>query len=244
MRYLWKKLIVSGCLTALTLMAGCARPVNKDSPIDPYEKINRKFFSFNRAVDSLVLRPVATAYATIIPGTLRKGVSNFFDNFEDVTTTANDVLQARFTQAYSDSWRVIFNSTIGIGGLFDVASHIGLHKHYEDFGLTMAYWGQNRSAYLDLPIIGPSTFRDSFGKMVDLFALSPWPYIRPMSLDYELYGVYLMDVRSQLLPANELIAQAFDPYVFVRDAYLQTRDKLVRDNETKPGGIERYSSGT
>src|SRR3990167_2493592 len=226
MHHLIKNFFMASTLAIATLLTSCARPVNPDSSVDPYEKINRHSFTVNRAIDSLLFRPLATTYAAILPGFARQGISNAFDNFEDVTTIANDILQARFKQAGSDTGRILINTTYGIGGLFDVASKMGIKKHYEDCGLTLAYWGQHQSAYFNIPIIGPSTFRDAFGKVVDLFALSPWPYIRPFSADYGLYGVYLLDVRSQLLPANQLIAQAFDPYVFVRDAYLQTRNKL------------------
>lgn len=242
MHHLFKKLLICTGLAASVLLTSCARPKNPDAPLDPYEKVNRRSFALNQALDSLLFRPLATSYATIVPGVMRKGVSNFFDNFEDVTTVANDVLQARFRQAYSDSWRVVFNTTFGIGGLFDFSTHMGLKKHYEDFGLTLAYWGGHQSAYLNLPLLGPSTFRDGFGKIVDLFALSPWPYIRPMSFDYELYGLYLLDVRSQLLQANGLLEQAFDPYVLMRDAYMQTRDKMIAENNTPAGGEQQYAA--
>jgi phospholipid-binding lipoprotein MlaA len=196
---------------------------------DPFEPVNRKVFSFNMAVDRAVFRPVAKAYDTVVPPPVAHGIYNFFDNLDDLTNIANNTLQVKFYDAWSDCWRFFLNSTFGIFGFFDVATRMGLPKHHQDFGLTLAYWGMTEAPYIMVPFFGPSTFRDVIGWSVDWEYLSIWGYIRPNSLRYSLYAVRLIQKRAALLPADKLIDQSLDPYVFVRDGYLQKRNAEIKN---------------
>jgi phospholipid-binding lipoprotein MlaA len=196
---------------------------------DPFEPVNRKIFSFNMVVDRAVFRPVAKAYDTVVPPPVAHGVYNFFDNLDDLTNIANNTLQVKFYDAWSDCWRFFFNSTFGIFGFFDVATQMGLPKHHQDFGLTLAYWGMTEAPYIMVPFFGPSTLRDAIGWSVDWEYLSIWGYIRPNSLRYSLYAVRLIQKRAALLPADKLIDQSLDPYVFVRNGYLQKRNAEIKN---------------
>jgi phospholipid-binding lipoprotein MlaA len=208
-------------LTLTLTLVGCAT-------VDPLEPVNRKIFCFNMALDHVIFRPIARAYDTVVPARVACGIGNFFDNIDDVTNVANNVLQLKFYDAWSDVWRIAFNSTIGVFGLFDVATCAGLPKHHQDFGLTLARYGYAHSIYLMVPLFGPTTIRDSIGWTVDWRYLSVWPYIEPNSLRYGLYGLRLVHKRALLLAADKLIDESLDPYVFVRDAYLQKRDCEVK----------------
>ncbi len=211
------KLARASFLSLLFTLSAC-------KTVDPLEPLNRKIFCFNMALDRAIFRPVAKAYDKIVPAPLVCGIGNFFDNIDDITNIANEILQFKFCDAWSDVWRVGFNSTVGLFGLFDVATCAGLPKHHQDFGLTLARYGFVCSTYLMVPFFGPTTIRDSIGWFVDWNYLSIWPYIEPKSLRYGLYGLRLVHKRAMLLPADKLIDEAVDPYIFVRDAYLQKRE--------------------
>ena len=200
--------------------------------------MNRAIYGFNQFIDKIALKPAAQTYNFIVPPPLQMGISNAFDNIGEIRTFANDVLQGRFKYAWSDIWRFAINSTIGVGGLFDVASHMGIPKHYEDFGMTLAYWeGGRPSPYLVLPILGPNTFRSGFGKIADFYS-APWPYLKDQTISYIAYATYILNVRSNLLPADKLINTSFDPYIFVRNAYLQKRNRMIRLNEDLDKNID------
>lgn len=211
------KLARASFLSLLFTLSAC-------KTVDPLEPLNRKIFCFNMGLDRVLFRPVARAYDTIVPAPIACGIGNFFDNIDDVTNIANEILQFKFCDAWSDVWRVAFNTTIGLGGFFDIATCAGLPKHHQDFGLTLARYGFVCSTYLMVPFFGPSTIRDSIGWFVDWNYLSVWPYIEPKSLRYGLYGLRLVHKRALLLPADKLIDESIDPYIFVRDAYLQKRE--------------------
>lgn len=219
-------------MAGLTLLSGCATQVNKD----PFEGYNRAVYKFNDAADKAVLKPVATAYHTVTPSTIRKGISNFFNNLSTIRTVLNELLQFKFTEAFQSTGRFIINSTFGIAGLIDVASMDDIPQHNEDFGQTLGYWGVNSGPYIVLPILGPSTLRDTGGFMFDLVTSDPATYIRNSgdirgSNQWRL--AYLISLRSDLLQTTDLIDQAaLDPYVFMRDAYLQRREALVSDNKS------------
>ena len=234
-----RKPLTTACLCVFIALAlvlsGCAKkPVN---PQDPYESLNRTMFGFSMAADHFIVRPITTVYITITPRPLQTGISNAFSNLGEVTTVPNDILQGKFKYALMDTWRFIINSTIGIAGLFDVAAHMGLPKHSEDFGLTLAYYSDNKQApYLFIPVLGPMTLRSGFAFPVD-WITSPLTYLNPASLRYGLRGLQVINGRAQLMSANELIDTAFDPYAFIRSAYLQNRAKVIRDNkhDYRPG---------
>lgn len=198
---------------------------------DPYESFNRGIFNFNEALDKAILKPVASVYNVILPPPVRKGVSNFFDNLNMVPTILNDLLQANFYQATSDTWRLGINSTVGLLGFVDVASKIGLEPNAEDFGLTLAQWGYTNSNYLVLPFFGPSTVRDGIGLPINYEFLSVYPYIHPMWKRYALYGLWVVSTRATLLNFEKISQQiTFDKYVFQRDAYMQRRAYLIQRN--------------
>jgi phospholipid-binding lipoprotein MlaA len=217
------------CLFAALLTAGCA--TNPNSPVDPYEGYNRAMFKMNRGIDKVVLRPVAIVYTKVIPSFVQKGVGNILDNFDTLSPTLpNDILQGKIAWVLVDIWRVIINTTLGVGGLIDVASHLGIPKHFSSFGMTLAYWtGNHPSTYVVLPFFGPATFRSAFGRVVDIF-LDPITYVNPDWLAYVKAGMKIIRFRAELLPADQLIQQAFDPYVFVRDAYMQNEQRLLLEN--------------
>lgn len=199
---------------------------------DPYEGFNRAMYHFNDILDHVILKPIATLYNKIVPKPLAKGISNFYSNIDTIPTVINDVLQANFYQATSDTWRLGINSTVGILGFFDVASNMGLEPNTEDFGLTLAQWGFTNSNYLVLPFFGPSTVRDAIGLPVDYYVFSIYPHINPTLTRYEIYGLGVVSRRANLLHYQNVIEQAsVDKYVFLRDAYLQRRNYQIERNK-------------
>jgi phospholipid-binding lipoprotein MlaA len=212
-------------LVGITLsLIGCATTGPNN---DPYEGYNRKVFKFNMAVDRGLFRPIASAYAFVTPKPVRRSVTNFFANVDEIPNMGNDLLQANFPWLFSDAGRFMINSTLGIGGLFDVASMWGLERHKQDFGLTLATWGWRKSPYLMVPLLPPSTPRDLVGFGGDI-AMSPWTYIEPSWVGYAAYGLEFVNKRANLLPMDKLVDEAFDPYVFVREAYLQNREAQIQ----------------
>ncbi len=203
---------------------------NTGSAGDPLIGFNRAMYSFNDKFDRYLLKPVAQGYRAVMPEFARKGVSNFFSNLHDPAIMVNNFLQGKFVRGASDLGRFVVNSTVGLVGLFDVASHIGLEKHDEDFGQTLAVWGVGEGPYLVLPILGPSTVRDGFGLVPD-WKMYPPNYLEDRDTRYGLLVVEAINRRSQLLEAGDILDQAAgeDPYVFVREAYRQRRLNLIYD---------------
>ncbi len=210
-----------------------AAPEDAPTPInDPLEKINRPIFAFNDGLDHLIVKPVAQFYNKIMPKPLNEGIHNFFNNLGEITTIANDILQLNFYQTTNDTWRFLVNSTVGIGGLFDVASRIGLKYYANDFGLTLAKYGWKNSTYVVLPFFGPNTFRDTIELPVDYFAFSIYPYVQPDSTRYQLYALGIVDRRAQLLQFQSVLEEvAIDKYVFMRNAYMQRRNYQIKENQ-------------
>jgi phospholipid-binding lipoprotein MlaA len=216
-----------GVMAIALALAGCATT----NPKDPLEKFNRAMFSFNDAVDQAALKPAAEAYRTL-PSFVQTGVSNFFGNLGDVWTAANNLLQGKVADGMSDVMRVTFNSTFGLFGVLDIASEAGLAKHKEDFGQTLGKWGVASGPYIVLPLLGPSTLRDTVATPVDLTG-DPWDYARPIRVRNFGYLARVVDQRAAVLDASNLIEEAaLDRYVFVRDAYMQRRESKVRDGES------------
>lgn len=214
---------------AFGILTGCAKkPIT--SRQDPYESFNRKVFATNNVIDRVTLRPISITYSHIVPSPLKRMIHRLFANLDTIPTIINDLLQGRGRFAASDAGRLVFNSTIGIGGLFDPAKHMGLPPHNNDFGITLNHWGAKESPFMMMFVLGPSTYRDTFGSLFDLFIFSAWPYIEPKSLYYSLLALWIVDKRAQLLPADALINQSFDPYIFVRNAYLQMRQQKIADS--------------
>ena len=216
-------------LLSLSLLSGCATIEGEADPDDPLESFNRAMYSFNDTLDRAVLKPVAQGYNAVLPAPVNKGVSNFFSNIDDVVVLFNDILQLKFDQTLSDGARIFFNTTIGLLGIFDVASGMDLPKHDEDFGQTLGYWGVDTGAYIVWPFFGPSNVRDTVGLIGDAY-VNPLYDIEPEGDRTVLVVVDVIDRRAGLLSASKILKEAaLDPYLFVRDAYLQRRQNLVYD---------------
>ncbi len=196
--------------------------------VDPWEGFNRVMFSFNETVDTYALKPVATGYKAVTPDIVETGVGNFFGNLSDVGSLLNNVLQFKGQAAAEDMIRVLINSTIGLAGLIDVATPIGLPEHNEDFGQTLGYWGVETGPYLVLPFFGPSNVRDGVGLVADS-AVDPVGEVDPIRTRNQLYALRIIDDRARLLAAENLING--DRYTAIRDAYLQRREFMVNDGQ-------------
>ena len=225
-----RNIILKVLLTCLlTIVASGCATTNKD----PLEGVNRGVYKFNDVADKAVLKPVAKAYKAVAPTFVRKGINNFFNNLENLTTVLNDLLQFKFAHAFTDAGRLVINSTFGLAGFIDVASMDNIPTRKEDFGQTLGYWGVGNGAYLVLPLVGPSTIRDTAGFVVDRITSDPITYthnIGEIRLHNQLRVTQLVDLRTELLIAGDLVDEAsLDPYSFLRDAYLQSRANLVQD---------------
>jgi len=213
----------------LAALGGCATPGEERDPRDPWEGFNRGVYRFNETVDQYVAQPVARAYVKVLHQEIRSRVGNFFANIGDIFIGVNNFLQGKFENGVNDWARFTFNSTIGLLGIHDVASEMGLEKHNEDFGQTFGRWGAPPGPYLILPFLGSSTVRDGAGTAVD-WTVQPVGEVRPIALRNSLYGLYFVNTRADLLEAGRILEEAaLDKYVFQRDAYLQRRRSLIYD---------------
>jgi phospholipid-binding lipoprotein MlaA len=194
---------------------------------DPWEPVNRKIFAFNDTADRYLLKPVAKGYQKITPDPVETGIRNFFSNVGEVPIIINDLLQLEFAEAGNDTGRFVINTTVGLAGIFDVASKMGLPKNTQDFGLTMAHWGVKSGPYVVVPFLGPFTVRDGFGAIVNSQADLLFNAVDHVPTRNTLWGTKLVDGRASLLAAESLISG--DRYTFLRDVYLQQRDFLVND---------------
>ena len=215
-----------GAMLLLASLAGCATGGN---PKDPWEPVNRKIYVFNDKLDSWVLKPIAQGYDAAAPLPVRTGVSNVFSNVEDVWIGLNNLLQGKPLWAASDLGRFMINTTLGIGGVFDVATEFGLDKHEEDFGQTLGVWGVGDGPYVMLPFFGPRTLRDTGGFVVDSLA-SPTGYISDIPARNVTRGLKVVSERADLLSAESALNDAaLDRYSYLRDFYLSRRKSLIRD---------------
>lgn len=216
-------------LATPVILSGCLH--KGANPIDPYESINRKIYKFNMAFDSTLLKPTAKAYKAILLPQVRAGINNVYNNIYLLPTTANDLLQGDWRHAIKDSWRFLINSSLGVGGIFDVADKsFSLPPHFNDFGLTFAKWGVKKSSYIMLPLLGPSTIRDGVALPFD-YVLTPYPYLPSSAVFWVVAALRYVDLRSQLLEMDPILDQALDKYAFMRDAYLQHRDYLINGEQ-------------
>lgn len=226
-------------LAVLALVAGCASAPGSADPRDPWERYNRSMYEFNDALDTAIVKPVATVYRNVLPSPVRTGVGNFFGNLGDVWSFVNNVLQAKPEGALSSFWRVVINSTVGLGGVLDPATEMRLDRRREDFGQTLGRWGVPPGPYFVLPVLGPSTLRDSAALPVDFYG-SVVGHVSDIPVRNSLIAVQMVDTRARVLGATELLdAAALDPYTFQRDAYLQKRRNDVYDGNP-PEDEERY----
>ncbi len=216
--------VVLCCLP--TGVAAQGNPQNDD--IDPFITVNRSVYDFNEALDEIVIKPVTKSYDFVMPEFAKRGVTNFFNNLDDINVVLNDLLQLKMANAMHDSGRFLINTTVGVGGLIDVASGFGLYKNYEDFGQTLGYWGMDSGAYMVLPFLGTSTIRDTIGMIPD-YLVNPVFWVNDSETRFALFTLDNIDTRLYYMAAEAMITG--DEYVFVRDAYLQRREYLVADGE-------------
>ncbi|MDH5650026.1 MAG: VacJ family lipoprotein [Gammaproteobacteria bacterium] len=241
LRESWAILFLAFCVMGLSACATSGQVSVDDEVVvppdtaavdhhDPLEKFNRAMYKFNDFVDENALKPVAKGYKAVTPNVVRKGVGNFFSNLMEPIVIINDLLQFKFEQMASDTARFLFNTTVGIGGLIDVATPMDLRKHDEDFGQTFGKWGVGPGPYLVLPFLGPRNLRDAVGWGADQ-KVNPINYIEPPRAKWTAWSLYVVDTRTQLLGTKDILEQAAgeDPYIFVREAYRQKRQSLVYD---------------
>ncbi len=234
MHNLFLQFILRCSLCVMVLMsAACSTMAGRaPSKADPYEGFNRSVDSFNQTMDRYVLEPVAKTYVTVLPELVRDGIGNFFSNLGDVLIAANNLLQGKPEAAVSDIGRFAVNTTVGVLGLMDIATPLGLPKHKEDFGQTLGKWGFDSGPYLVLPFFGPSSVRDAVGTVTALFVDPVTADHHNVPLRNSLIVLRLVDTRADLLELNHSLNQAaLDKYAFVRDAYLANRRSLIYDGD-------------
>ena len=229
-------------LLGLVVLAGCA--ICKPRTDDPLETVNRKIYAFNDSLDKAFIRPVAVAYRDVTNPPVRHSVSDFFSNIHLPITVANDLLQDRPKQAAQSSGRFLVNLTLGVVGLFDPASQLGIPLENNDFGVTLARWGVPEGDFVMLPLIGPTTMRDVWRLPVDSYFFDPLSYYsRDHQFKYGQYYIpellYLVDLRSRFIDAEGFLESAYDPYVFMRDAYRQQRLYQIYDGNPPTEVIEQ-----
>ena len=223
--------IVFLLLLAGLVAGGCANTqALSNDPSDPWEGFNRNVYQFNDSVDRAFLVPAATTYRSLLPEFAKAGVSNFFSNVSDIGIALNNILQLKFLDAASDTGRILVNSTVGLLGLLDVASHMGLQKNNEDFGQTLAFWGVGTGPYVVLPLLGPSNLRDGPAKVVDFLLWAPnWTDINGSERG-GLLALNVVKERTELMQLEEKAGElSRDRYIFIRDAYLDNRAFLASD---------------
>lgn len=225
-------------ICAAMALAGCAATPGRTTNNDQFEKFNRGMYKFNDALDRAALKPAAKGYKKITPQWIRTGISNFFSNLEYPGVAINQFLQGKGKLGFRDTGRFLVNTTLGLGGLFDVATHMGLEKNDEDFGQTLAKWGVGSGPYLTLPFFGPSSLRDAPSRVVDFF-FSPSTYWEvPWEAQWGQRTVDVIQMRAGLLALDPTIQRAYDPYAFIRDAWVQQRDFAVFDGNPPPESLE------
>ena len=204
-------------------------PIFGDEINDPFEDLNRDIFIFNEKLDEKLLKPAALTYRKVTPQFARTGVTNFFNNLEEIDTTINQVLQGEIKYAFNDAGRFVINTTIGLFGLIDVASKMGLEKHEEDFGQTLGVWGFDSGPYIMIPFLGPSNPRDLLSRPISSF-LSGTFAMEDNDVKITLVGIDALETRERLLDAETLIIG--DKYIFVKDAYIQSREYEINNGST------------
>jgi phospholipid-binding lipoprotein MlaA len=223
---------ISPLSLCLLLLCGCATlPPGARDPRDPWERMNRSFYKFNDVLDRAIVKPTAKGY-THLPQPMQTGVHNFFDNLNYPVTIVNDLLQGQLVPFFSDIGRFVFNTTVGLGGLFDPATAAGIQKNYRDFGQTLGKWGVPKGPYIVVPVFGPYTVRDGIGAVTVDYYANPSNYAK-FWVSTSLWLVRGVDRRARLLPLDPTIQSAYDPYAFIRNAYLQNRDFMVTGGQSQ-----------
>jgi phospholipid-binding lipoprotein MlaA len=214
-----------GCATTAT-PEQAARIAAEPIITDPFEPFNRAMYGLNKNLDKAIVKPVAEGYRAVTPAQVRTSVGNFFSNIEEVPVFANKVLQAKFKEAGNTLRRFAVNTTLGVLGLFDVATKMGIDREQGDFGQTLYVWGVKSSPYLVLPVLGPTTMRDGLGKLPDYY-LGLWDFTS-LEVQIAAYALMAVNVRSTYLDQEDILKSAFDEYAFVRDIYIQRRESTLK----------------
>jgi phospholipid-binding lipoprotein MlaA len=225
------KFSVALLVCAVMMLNGCASRQYVADERDPWQGFNRTIYGFNDGLDRALLKPAAEGYKAVAPDFVETGVRNFFENLDDISVAVNNLLQGKVTNSFSDIGRLAINSTIGILGLFDVASSMGMTKHDEDFGQTLGAWGMDSGPYIMWPLFGPSTLRDSPSLVVDRVLLHPLNYVEIKTGErITVVALDVVSVRAELSSLEETVDEiSTDKYTFIREAYLDRRDFLVHD---------------
>ncbi len=236
---------VSIVVSSMLFLSACATTGALDER-DPWEGFNRGVYSFNEILDDFVFEPVGKVYDFITPDIIDDGVSNFFNNLAQLPVIANDLLQFKFDQAANDTVRLFLNSTIGLFGIFDIASEGNLHSSKEDFGQTLGHWGLDSGPYLVVPFFGPASVRDAVGFAVDRSVFSPIAYVDDDMARAGLLTLEYVDFKSDILSTSDLIGDAaLDEYDFIKNAYFEKRASQISNGgfeENFPGELEDINS--
>ena len=227
-----------GLIAVLLLTSGCASGPGRTMPSDPLRGLNRGVYKFNDTLDRAAVKPAAKGYRAITPRWFRSGVGHFFSNLTYPNTIINQFLQGKPGKGFRDTGRFLVNTTVGIGGLLDVATSLGLESNDEDFGQTLAVWGVGSGPFINLPLFGPSSLRDAPSRIVDYF-LDPLTYVDlDTGAELGIRALDLLNARTELLSVDSTLQSTFDPYVFVRDAWAQQREFEIFDGNPPPETLE------
>ena len=216
---------------AVIFVSGCAStPPEQRVAHDPWENLNRGVYRFNEVVDGATLKPIAKGYEKVIPAPVRRSVTNFSRNLATPGSALNSFLQGKPADGFSEFTRFVFNSTFGIGGLIDVARHAGLEAKREDFGQTAAVWGIPAGPYVVLPFLGPRTLRETLTLPLDIM-MDPLQHYNNSSVRTKIWALRLIDLRARVLPLEDMLRDSSDPYVTMRESYLQNREFEIYDGD-------------
>ena len=227
-----KSPVLGALAITLVLFSGCATTQGDSGGVDydPLEPMNRKVHSFNMALDKVALRPLARGYKKVVPSPLRKGVTNFFSNLTTPRSALNNFLQGKPKQGFNEIGRFLFNSTLGLGGLIDIASAGGMERYDENFAQTLSVWGVPDGPYIVLPLWGPNMASDVFALPVDYYS-DIWTYYDNSSVRSKVWGLRLVDLRHRLLSVDSMLDDSSDPYITVRESYMQNRNFRIYDGD-------------
>lgn len=215
----------------MLVISGCAGiPAEERAAHDPWENLNRGVYGFNDAVDRVTLKPIAKGYVKVIPEPVRTGVTNFSRNLATPGSAANNFLQGKAADGMSELARFLLNSTFGLAGLIDIGTIAGLERKSEDFGQTAAVWGVPAGPYVVIPFLGPRTLRETFTLPLDILA-DPLYHYDNASVRTKLWALRLIELRARVLPLEDLLQESGDPYVTVRESYLQNREFEIYDGD-------------
>jgi len=235
--------VLIAAIAALGGLSACASTATSETEsaraeYDPLEAMNRKVHGFNRVLDKVALRPLASGYRKVVPSPVRRSITNFFSNLTTPRSALNNFLQGKPKRGFNELGRFLFNSTLGIGGFFDVAGAGGMERYDESFAQTLSVWGVPDGPYIVLPFWGPNMASDAFALPVD-YASDVWTYYDNTSVKDKVWGLRVVDLRYRLLSADSVLEDSQDPYIMMREAFRQNRTFRIYDGDP-PGDGEYY----